>query len=217
MNEDTDQETQERISILRKNSIFQQCDDIMLEQLASKCQMKYYDKNQKLVEKNKSNEFLYWILKGQVKLEKEIRFIEHQNAHHLVRPDTADYHIKKYEKRVEEKVCMGMLLENQYFPEVLPPSIQNLDPSFDRFDLVQKLSDLDQIGYNQSTVTVTTMTPVECLCIQRIDFVRIMTWTMFAAMKREGFLFYLPVLLHLCSQKCYRQSGSMCEIGRPKK
>jgi CRP-like cAMP-binding protein len=168
---------------------------VILEQICPKTQIRYFDKNESIVEQNKSNQFLYWILSGTVRVEKEIALIEHRNARHLVRPDTSDKNIKKYEKRIKDRISLGTLSTNQYFPEVLPIHIHSLDPAFDRFELIQKLSDLDQLGLNKSTITVTCNTPVECLVMDRIDFIRVMSWYMFSSMKREGFIFYVPVQL----------------------
>jgi CRP-like cAMP-binding protein len=192
MDQDTKLDTDQRLDILLPIKVFSDCDAAMFEQAITKSQIRYFDRNQTIVEQGKSNQFLYWILKGEVVVEKEINLIEHKKSRQVVRPDTVDEHIQSFEKRTQNKISLGKLTMFQYFPEVLPTYIHTLDSSFDRFELIQKLNDLDQVGYNKSTVTVRSITPIECLVMNRIDFVRLMTWDMFALMKREGFMFTIP-------------------------
>jgi hypothetical protein len=100
---------------------------------------------------------------------------------------------KEFEKVTKKNISLGSYGTHSYFPEALPELIKTLDSGFDRFELIAKINDFDQRSFNRSTVSITSITPIECLLIDRIDFVRIMSWEMYRLMLRDGYMYSISV------------------------
>ncbi|KAJ3000288.1 hypothetical protein HDV02_006500 [Globomyces sp. JEL0801] len=164
----------ERPSVMRQVSLFQAADLSLLEQT-----------------QGQHNTKLYWILSGSVRLDKKTGFITRNGKMSLARPDTVDEHITAREKRELHSLTISVLDKEKCFPEPLPLSVHIPQLGSDKLDLLSKLSDNDALMLNKSTVTVTAESQVACLVMERIDFVRIMSWDMFDQLIKANQIYYI--------------------------
>ncbi|KAJ3260822.1 Cyclic nucleotide-binding domain-containing protein 2 [Boothiomyces macroporosus] len=193
MNEDTKRDVKNRVSILKSVPIFENADDSILEQSVSRTKIRYYDRYTKILSQGVSNRCLFWILSGRVRLDKQIQFVRNVVSESLQRPDTTDSHISHHEQRVSETVSIGELETNGSFPEPLPESFPHIERGSDRLEFISKISDHDALQLNKSTVSVHALCPVVCLVMERIDFMRVMSWSMFDILSAASLIYSVNV------------------------
>ncbi|KAJ3000274.1 Cyclic nucleotide-binding domain-containing protein 2 [Globomyces sp. JEL0801] len=190
--EETKDEMEERSNILKSVNVFSIADEATLEQAAPRTQIKYFDKYSEILTQGQPNKRLHWILTGAVRLDKQTSFVARMGKMSLARPDTVDHHIKGSEKRISERLSLGVLEKDGCFPEPIPETLHIPEPGSDKLELLSKISDNDALILNRSTVTVTALTAVTCLVMERIDFARIMTWQMFNILLKSGQIYSIP-------------------------
>ena len=86
---------------------------------------------------------------------------------------------------------IGCLQRDDSFPEPFPETIPTIGVAFDRLDLITKIADHEALGLDKSTVSVTTISPVVCVVIQRIDFCRVMSMEMYRSLHNESSIYFI--------------------------
>ena len=76
---------QNRVNFLRSLYTFSNEDDALLEQAAQKTFLKYFQKDTKVVVQGQSNRFIYWILSGEVQVNRTTPFIAKIDAKYPAR------------------------------------------------------------------------------------------------------------------------------------
>ncbi|KAJ3270100.1 hypothetical protein HDV01_000541 [Terramyces sp. JEL0728] len=193
LNEDTKKDIKDRISLLKSIPVFSNADDSILEQSVSRTKIRYFDRYTQILTQGISNRNLFWVLSGKVRVDKQIQFLCNIAAPSLQRPDTTDTHVLRNERRVSETVSIGVLETNGSFPEPLPESFPHIEQGSDRLEFISKISDHDALQLNKSTVSVLAITPVVCLVIERIDFMRVMSWSMFDSLDSASLMYSVNV------------------------
>lgn len=198
--EDTDNDLQERLKILQSIPTFSKEDKVILDQAVAKTSIRYIPKDSKILTQGQTNKFIYWILSGQVRVDRSTKFISRtdcrksfryfmlSNYSNQSRPDTSNHHIHSGEHRIDENLMIGILQKYESFPEPLPETI-SMGAEFDRLDLITKITDHESLGMDKSTVSVTSKTPLVCLVMHRIDFCRIMTIDMYRTLYNESSIY----------------------------
>ena len=83
--EDTESDENNRLKILRSLNNFENEDDVLLGQAAQKTFIKYFPKDTKIVKQGLANRYIYWILSGEVQVDRTTPFIAKIDARYPIR------------------------------------------------------------------------------------------------------------------------------------
>lgn len=174
---------QKKVSFLKKVPLFRKLQlPHLVESVASKAQLRYFDKDSVILEEGQQNKYLYFVCKGRCKIEKQI----HVTTNH--QPKTAQV---SGPQRIPTTVLLGHLEVGQVFPEALPSGM-TADETNDKSDLLSSINDNDSMGLNKSYSSVKSTNTVTCIAINRIEFVRLVNWPVLKSLIDLTTVFAIP-------------------------
>ncbi|KAK6094965.1 hypothetical protein MT418_005229 [Batrachochytrium dendrobatidis] len=208
--EDSQSDLSKRLKLLKEIPVFSHVDDQILEQAVLKSQVHHFERNTIILEEGKSNRRLFFISSGSCRLDKHLPLIRKRigkSQWQLRRPEVdtdtrigagqlnPSFTLAKGEQYYLQCVSLAEVGPGQSFPEPLPTHISVTESATtERLDLISKINDHDALSMNRAYVTVTATRPVVCITMERIDFARIMTWSMLKCLLDASILYSIPVM-----------------------
>lgn len=187
MHQDTLEEYNQRTTYLSQIPIYREVD--IVSEAAKYFTVRYFDRHDIVAEEGKGNKYLNFILKGQVRVVKNIPFIRHgKNKMKIDRGQSLGIN----ETRFKQPLTLAFLDPGRAFPEALPSSLHS-EKSKDKVSLMSKVADLDALGHNTPFATCVCECPTIVLSIGRVDFIRTMGVGMLEALNEDARAFTVPV------------------------
>ncbi|KAI9206426.1 uncharacterized protein BJ171DRAFT_611451 [Polychytrium aggregatum] len=191
---DTEEELQVRVDVLSSIPLFQlnDPDQYILKSLAQKSQKKTYDHGQTVLIEDEPNGNIFVVVSGRVRISKRVKFlVKMVHGKRVMKRyplDQASGEVPEPGQVVEETLIIRELDAGAIFPEFIFPGKVHETPMINGVDPVEverTITKQDLYGVTPAYTTVTAMTQLELVSINKLEFCRVVNPQMMAQIITE--------------------------------